>query len=79
MVRWVYTFLSQNNLSYIFESKSGVIGSFFLIGTDKRLFPPSKIVFPKPECRRTHTCDIMCQSYAMKSLTDRTGRRMLLH
>ena len=49
MVRWVYTFLSQNNLSYIFESKSGVIGSFFLIGTDKRLLAPSKICFAKSE------------------------------
>ena len=33
MVRWVYTFLSQNILSYIFESKSGVICSFFLINS----------------------------------------------
>ena len=49
MVRSVYKFLSQNILSYIFESKSGVIESFFLIGTDKHLFPPSKIFFTKSE------------------------------
>ena len=72
--------ISENILSYIFESKSGVIGSFSLIGTDKRLFAPSKIFFHKIRiCQRTHTSNIMCPSYAMKCLIDRTGRRTVLH
>ena len=60
MVRYVYTFLSQNILPYIFESKSEVIGSFFLIGTDKRLFAPSKICFTKSESVGELILAILC-------------------
>jgi hypothetical protein len=44
----------------LFESKSGVIGSFFLIGTDKRLFAPSKICFIKSESVGELILAILC-------------------
>jgi hypothetical protein len=52
IVRWLKTLLSLYRLSYIFSSNSGVIGSFFLVGTANLLFAPSKIFFTKKDSVR---------------------------
>ena len=60
IVRWLRTLLSLYRLSYIFSSNSGVIGSFFLVGTANLLFAPSKIFFTKKDSVGEITLTIEC-------------------